>query len=86
MIADKCVRNFFMLSFGILIAFIGIKPILMPYNLKSVPNAGSITTNEDWEIKYWAQVLGCSVAEVIPAVKAMLKPVQCKQTGKGVSR
>ncbi len=53
----------------------------MPYNLKNNPTVESVTINEDWEIKYWAQVLGCSIVEVIPAVKAMLKPVQRKLVG-----
>ena len=45
----------------------------MTYNLKPAANAGRISASEEWEIKYWAQALGCSIVEVIPAVKAMLK-------------
>ncbi len=55
---------------------ISYKSTNMPYNLNLATNAGRITNDEAFEIKYWAQILGCSIVEVIPAVKAMLKPTQ----------
>lgn len=53
----------------------------MPYNIKSATNTGNIAVNEDWEIKYWAQMLGCSLVEVTPAVKSMLKPTHGLSNG-----
>ena len=53
----------------------------MPDNIKTSANTAAIAVNEDWEIKYWAQMLGCSQAEVAPAVKSMLKPTHGSSNG-----
>jgi hypothetical protein len=41
------------------------------YN-KTKTKVKSMAKSLAWEIKYWADVLGCSEIEVIPAVKEML--------------
>ena len=43
----------------------------MPHTLKSNTSSKRIPVNEAWEVKYWAETLGCSEAELIPAVKAL---------------
>jgi hypothetical protein len=60
--------------YGTLFVFIRINLVVMTYNLKTIPDTGRIAADENWEIKYWAKILGCSIVEVVPAVKALLNP------------
>jgi hypothetical protein len=55
----------------------------MPYQTKNQQTNGRIANEENWEIKYWAQMLGCSEAELVPAVKAMFHKPSASKNGMG---
>ncbi len=55
----------------------------MPHTLKSNTSSKRIPANEAWEVKYWAETLGCSEAELIPAVKAMFQKSLAGKSGNG---